>query len=67
MAKAEVLTLHAQLLPNLLKDAVLVTVPNFGYPKTLNASRPVARTTAVMKILVKLVKTELLRKTEYVL
>ena len=61
------MSLKAQHVPEIWKDAVIVPVPKSSCPKTLSDFRPVALTSILMKTFEKMVRTELLRKTECVL
>ena len=61
------LSLKEQHVPEIWKDAVIVPVPKSSCPKTLSDFRPVALTSILMKTFEKMVRAELLRKTECVL
>ena len=61
------MSLKEQHVPEIWKDAVIVPVPKSSCPKTLSDFRPVALTSILMKTFEKMVRTELLRKTECVL
>lgn len=49
------------------KDALVVPVPKSSSPNTLNDFRPVALKSILIKTLEKLVREEILRKTEHTL
>ena len=57
-------SLEAQHVPEVWKDAIVVPVPKSNNPKTLNDFRLVVLTSIVMKAFEKLVRSEILRKTE---
>ncbi len=61
------MSLQKQQVPKLWKDAIVVPVPKSSSPKTLNDFRLIALTSVLMKTLEKLVRSEILRKTEHVL
>ena len=61
------MSLQTQHVPKVWKDAVVAPVPKSRGPKTLNDFRPVALTSILMKTLEKLVRAEILRKTEHAL
>ena len=56
-----------QKVPSLWKQSIVVPVAKIKNPMELNDFRPVTLTSLVMKQLEKLVKTELLVKTEFML
>lgn len=58
-------SLETQHVPILWKDAVVIPVPKCRDPKMINDFRPVALTSILMKILEKLVRSEILRWTEH--
>ena len=61
------MSLKEQHVPEILKGAIMVPVPKSSCPKTHRDFRPVALTSILMKTFEKMVRTELLRKTECVL
>ena len=61
------MSLKEQHVPEILKGAIIVPVPKSSCPKTLSDFRPVALTSILMKTFEKMVRAELLRKTECVL
>ena len=60
-------SLQTQHVPKVWKDSVVVPVPKSSCPKILNDFRPVALTSIIMKIFEKLVRSEIIRKTENLL
>ena len=56
-----------QHVPKVWKDAVVVPVPKSSGPKTFNDFRPVALASIIMKNVKRLVRSEIIRKTEHVL
>ena len=61
------MSLKEQHVPEILKGAIMVPVPKSSCPKTHRDFRPVALTSILMKTFEKMVRTELLRKTECML
>ena len=57
-------SLQTQHVPKCWKDAVVVPIPKSNCPKVLNDFRPIALTSTVMKTFEKLVKTEIMKRTD---
>ncbi len=61
------MSLHQQRVPSTWKQSVVVPIAKTNNPTTLNDFRPVALTSMVMKQFEKLVKAEIITKTEHLL